>query len=156
LRVTFSVAATVSPATSWRISWIARRVSASMSRRVCCIISSRLARASAISSCSAASPVLRARATISSAWPRASARRSRYSASSRSASRRVRSAASIESSIAFCRRSSACAMRGNANLASSHIEMPKTSSVQIIRPTSGETRKLPPPLSSCAKTNMAA
>ena len=42
LRVTFSVASTVRSATSARISWIARRVSASMSRRVCSIISSRL------------------------------------------------------------------------------------------------------------------
>ena len=46
-------------------------------------------------------------------------------------------------------------MRGNANFASTHREMPKTSSVQIISPTLGETRKLPPssspPRSACAK-----
>ena len=31
------------------------------------------------------------------------------------------------------------------------MERPKTISVQIISPMSGETRKLPPPLSSAAK-----
>ena len=46
LRVTFSVASTVRSATSRRISWIARRVSASMSRRVCSISCSRWALAS--------------------------------------------------------------------------------------------------------------
>ena len=86
LRVTFSVASTVRSATSLRISWIARRVSCSMSRRVCAIISSRLRLASATTSASLFSAVLRARATISSAWPRASCSRSRYSASSLSAS----------------------------------------------------------------------
>ena len=104
----------------------------------------------------ACSPVLRARATISSAWSRASASRSRYSASSSSASVRVRSAESIDSSIACWRLSSASAMRGNANFASTYSEMPKTTSVQIISPTSGETRKLPlpssPPPASAAKT----
>src|SRR6185437_3817661 len=150
LRATFSVASTVRSATSARISWIARRVSASMSRRVCSIISSRLARASARISCSAASPVLRARDTMSSACPRASASRSRYSERIFSASARVCSAASIESSIAFWRRSSASAMRGNASLPSRYIDSPKTISVQIISPTLGETRKLPPPELSAA------
>src|ERR671919_2432907 len=144
LRVTFSVASTVRSATSARISWIARRVSASMSRRVCSIISSRLERAAARISPSAASPVLRARETISSAWPRASASRSRYSARISSASLRICSAVSIDSSIARWRRSSASAMRGKAILASRYIDRPKTSSVQIINPTSGVTRKLPP------------
>ena len=51
---------------------------------------------------------------------------------------------SIDSSIAFWRLSSASAMRGNASFASTYSEMPKTSSVQIISPMPGETRKLPP------------
>src|SRR4051794_28199700 len=128
--------------------WIARRVSASISRRVCSIISSRLARASATISASVDSPVLRARVTISSAWPRASARRSRYSASSWSASRRVRSAESIESSIMRWRLSSASEIRGKATFQRMSREMPKTMSVQIISPTLGLTRKDPPPLSA--------
>jgi hypothetical protein len=57
---------------------------------------------------------------------------------------RVRSAASIDSSIACWRRSSACAIRGNASFHRTYIEMPKRSSVQIISPTLGLTRKLPP------------
>ena len=57
--MTFSVASTVRSATSRRISWIARRVSASMSRRVCSMSSSRLARASSIDSRSWTSPALR-------------------------------------------------------------------------------------------------
>ena len=155
LRVTFSVARTVRSATSLRISWIARRVSASMSRRVCSISSSRLRLASSSDSRSCSSPALRARATISSACSRASLRRSRYSASSSSASVRVRSAVSIESSIACWRLSSASAMRGNASLRRMTASMPKTSSVQIISPTSGVTRKLPPsssPASRAART----
>src|SRR4051812_32414946 len=127
-----------------RICWMARRVSASMSRRVCSIISSRLARASAMVSFSAASAVRRARATISSAWPRASESRSRYSARSWSASLRVFSAASMESSIARWRFSSASAMRGNATFQRKKRVSPNTTSVQIISPTSGVTRKLPP------------
>src|SRR5690349_9099525 len=111
-----------------------------MSRRVCSIISSRLARASARVSFSAASAVRRARATMSSAWPRASDSRSRYSRSSSSASRLVRSAESIESSIIFWRLSSASAMRGNATFQSTIIVRPKTTSVQIIRPQTGSTR----------------
>ena len=35
-------------------------------------------------------------------------------------------------------------MRGNATFQRMNIVRPKTSSVQIISPTSGETRKLPP------------
>ena len=56
----------------------------------------------------------------------------------------MRSEASIDSSIAFWRLSSASAMRGKASFASTYSEMPKTSSVQIISPTPGVTRKLPP------------
>jgi len=58
--------------------------------------------------------------------------------------RRVRSEASMESSIACWRLSSASAMRGKASLRSRYMEIPKTTIVQIIRPTLGETRKLPP------------
>ena len=61
----------------------------------------------------------------------------------------MRSEVSIDSSIAFWRLSSASAMRGNATFASTYSEMPKTSSVQIISPMPGVTRKLPP--SSAAK-----
>ncbi len=75
--------------------------------------------------------------------PRRAARGTRRGCSS--ASRRVCSASSIDSSIARWRLSSASAMRGNASLLRMNIEMPKTSSVQIISPMSGETRKLPPP-----------
>ena len=87
LRVTFSVASTVRSATSLRISWIARRVSASMSRRVCSISSSRLAlaRLDGLALVRPRRPC-GARATISSACSRASLSRSRYSASSSSAS----------------------------------------------------------------------
>src|SRR5918994_2958350 len=86
---------------------------------------------------------------MSSAWPRASASRWRYSWSSCSASVLMRSDVAIESSIAFWRLSSASAIRGNAIFASTYIETPKTTSVQIISPMPGETRKLPP--SSAAK-----
>src|SRR5215213_9060068 len=105
---------------------------------------------------SAASAVLRARATISSAWPRASASRSRYSARICSASVRVCSAASIDSSIARWRRSSASPMRGKATLLSTYAEIPKTSSVQIISPTLGETRKLPPESSAAMVTGRSS
>src|SRR3954469_2454436 len=144
LRVTFSVARTVRSATSARICWMARRVSASMSRRVCSIISSRLARAPARVSFSAASAVRRARATMSSAWPRASESRSRYSRSSSSASRLTLAAWSIDSSIAFWRLSSASAMRGNATFQRMMSVRPKMISVQIITPTTGLTSWLPP------------
>src|SRR5690349_12391552 len=115
-----------------------------MSRRVCSIISSRLARASARVSFSLASAVRRARATMSSACERASDSRSRYSRSRSSASRLVRSAESIESSIRRWRLSSASPIRGNATLARTIRVTPKTTSVQIISPTFGLTRKLPP------------
>src|SRR6185437_3139193 len=152
LRATFSVASTVRSATSARISWIARRVSASMSRRVCSIISSRLARASASVSCSAVSAVRRARETISSAWPRASASRSRYSRSSSSASSRTLAAWSIDSSIAFWRLSSASAMRGNATFQRMMSVRPKMISVQIITPTTGLTSWLPPSASAARRS----
>src|SRR3954451_3073200 len=132
------------------MAWMARRVSASMSRRVWAIMSSRLTRASARISPSADSAVRRARATISSACPRASESRSRYSASSASASRRVRSAASMESSMAFWRLSSASVIRGNTARLSTKNTRPKMTSVQTIRPTFGLTRKL-----SAASTSMA-
>src|ERR1700760_4215664 len=80
---------------------------------------------------------------ISSACARASFSRSRYSCSSSSASVRVRSAVSIDSSMPRLRRSSASEMRGNASFESSTIVIPKTSSVQIIRPMPGLIRKLP-------------
>src|SRR6185503_3674235 len=144
LRVTFSVASTVRSATSARISWIARRVSASMSRRACARSSSRRSLPLTTASASCCSPALRARATISSAWWRASVRRSRYSASNLSASRRVRSAVSMDSSIAFWRRSSASAMRGKASFHNSSMVSPNTTSVQIISPMPGETRNEPP------------
>ena len=54
--------------------------------------------------------------------------------------------------IAFWRRSSASAIRGNASFASRYMERPKTSSVQIISPTSGLTRKLPPSSSAAMMT----
>src|SRR5829696_7741458 len=152
LRVTFSVAMIVRSATSARISWIARRVSASMSRRACSSSSSRRCLPAATASACCCSPALRARATISSACWRAAVRRSRYSASSSSASLRVRSAVSIDSSIARWRRSSASPMRGNATFQRMNIDTPNRNSVQTISPMPGSTRKLPPLSSSaCAK-----
>src|SRR5918997_2153637 len=157
LRVTFSVARIVRSATSARISWIARRVSVSMSLRACSSSSSRRRRPSATASASCCSPALRARATISSACWRAAVRRSRYSPSSRSASRRVRSAVSIDSSIAFWRRSSASPIRGKATFQRMNIDTPKRTSVHTISPMPGLTRKLPPsssPPASVAKTSV--
>src|SRR3954467_3624610 len=153
LRVTFSVASTVRSATSARICWMARRVSASMSRRVCSIISSRLVRASARVSFSLASAVRRARATISSAWERASDSRSRYSRSRSSASRLVRSAESIESSIIRWRLSSASVIRGNTAFHRTMKTIPKTTSVQIMTPMTGSTR---PGGSSAASSRLIA
>src|SRR4051794_14211138 len=124
---------------------MARRVSASMSRRVCASSSSRDSLASSRLSRSCCSPALRARTTISSACWRASLRRSRYSASSSSASCRVRCAASIDSSIACWRFWSASLMRGKANFQSSSREITQTASAHSIRPPPGWTRKLPPP-----------
>ena len=86
LRVTFSVATTVRSATSLRISSSARRVSASMSRRVGSISSSRCFVGVGLRLVLQRSAALRARATMSSACSRASFRRARYSASSSSAS----------------------------------------------------------------------
>ena len=92
---------------------------------------------------SCASPVLRARATISSAWPRASASRSRYSSSSC----RPRSGTLggvdriLDRLLALVERLGDARERG---FASTYSEMPKTSSVQIISPMPGVTRKLPP------------
>src|SRR4051794_2457366 len=126
-----------------------------MSRRVCSIFSSRLARASAIVSFSAASAVRRARATISSAWPRASDSRSRYSRSSSSASRLTFSAESIESSIIFWRLSSASAILGKATFHRMMRVRPKMISVQIITPTTGLTSWLPLPSSAASRKFIA-
>src|SRR3954454_9480000 len=149
---------TVRSATSLRISWIARRVSASMSRRVCSRSSSRWSRAFSSVSRSWTSPALRARATMSSACARASRRRSRYSCSSCCASARVRSATSMDSSIARWRLSSACVIAGHAYLRSTSIATTNASSVQIIRPTFGLTRKLElwssAEVEACARTNV--
>src|SRR3954467_13986903 len=82
---------------------------------------------------------------MSSACSRASSRRSRYSRRSSSDSRRMRSAWSIDSSIVMRRLSRASWMRGNASLRRSRIVTPNAISVQIITPTPGWTRKLPPP-----------
>src|SRR5215207_6591566 len=131
---------------------MARRVSASMSRRVCSSISSRATFECSLASRSWTSPAFLARATISSACARASVSRSRYSASSCSASCLVRSAVSIDSSIARWRLSSASAIRGNASLARITMAATKTTSVHTIRPMPGLTRKLPPPSSSAAMT----
>src|SRR3954470_7561811 len=141
--VTFSVADTVSPATSLRISWIARRVSCSMSRRACSMSSSRLCLPSTTACCSVFSAALLARAMMSSDWSRASRSRARYSSRILSASRRVSSAASIDSSIACWRLSSASWILGNASRFRSHSEIPNARSVQIMSPTPGWTRKLP-------------
>src|SRR3954453_13783267 len=81
---------------------------------------------------------------MSSACSRASRSRARYSSRILSASSRVFSADSIESRIAFARLSSASWIRGKATFESTYMVIPKTSSVQIIKPRFGETRKLPP------------
>ena len=144
LRVTFSVASTVRSATSRRICSSERRVSASMSRFAAATSSSRFSLPEAVASASAVSAALRARAMISSACSRASASRPRYSSSSSSDSLRCRSAASIDSAIVFARLSSAAWIFGKASLLSTHMVKRKSTSVQIIRPRPGETRKLPP------------
>src|SRR3954452_14057199 len=143
LRVTFSVVSTVRSATSLRMRSSERRVSASMSRRAAASSSSRFSRPSSAAWALVVSAALRARATMSSACSRASRRRPRYSSRIWSASLRVFSACSIESRMALARLSSASWIRGNATLLSTYIVIPKTSSVQIIRPRFGETRKLP-------------
>src|SRR4051794_24995897 len=150
LRVIFSVAVTVRSATSLRSSSSARRVSCSMSRRADASICSRCCAASAFVSSLRFSAALRARATMSSACSRASRSRPRYSWSSSSASCLARCADSIDSSIATRRLSSASAIRGKASLFSRYSVMPKASSAQIISPSSGLTRKLPPPPCSAA------
>src|SRR3954469_1438715 len=144
LRVTFSVVSTVRSATSLRMRSSERRVSASMSRRAAASSSSRFSRPSSAAWALVVSAALRARATMSSACSRASRRRPRYSSRIWSASLRVFSACSIESRMALARLSSASWIRGKATLLSTYIVIPKTSSVQIIRPRFGETRKLPP------------
>ena len=80
---------------------------------------------------------------MSSACSRASFSRSRYSFRSSSASWRCLSAASMFSLIALARLSSASWMRGNATLPSTHMVKKNRTSVQIISPSPGETRKLP-------------
>ena len=57
---------------------------------------------------------------------------------------RWRSAASIDSAIVFARLSSASWIFGKASLLSTHIVNRNRTSVQIISPSPGETRKLPP------------
>src|SRR3954463_11259323 len=115
-----------------------------MSRRAAASSSSRFSRPCSTASAVVVSAVLRARAMISSACSRASLRRARYSARIFLASSRVFSASSMDSRIALARLSSASWIRGKATLLSTYIVIPKTSSVQIIRPRLGETRKLPP------------
>src|SRR5215204_1118970 len=119
-----------------------------MSRSVAASSSSRCLCACAFDSSASASAALRARTTISSDCSRASRRRARYSSSTWSASRLASSADSIDSSIARRRLSSASAMRGKASLLRRNSVIPNAASVQIISPTFGLTRKLPPPSSS--------
>src|SRR5690242_18389182 len=114
-----------------------------MSRRAAATSSSRFSLPSSAASSVAASAALRARWVMSSACSRASFSRSRYSFKSSSASRRCLSAASMLSRIALARLSRASWMRGNASLDNTHIVNPNTTSVQIISPRPGETRKLP-------------
>ena len=143
LRVTFSVASTVRSATSLRISWIARRVSASTSRRVCSSSSSRWCRAASSDSRWCSSAALRARWTISSDCARASRRRWRYSSSSFAASACARSAAAIASSIARWRLSSASWILGNAYVQDPERDARTRSASRSSGPRSGETRKFP-------------
>ena len=56
----------------------------------------------------------------------------------------------MDSRITLARLSSASWIRGNATLLSTYIVNPKTSSVQIISPRLGETRKLPPESSAAS------
>ena len=144
LRTTFSVVRTVSSATSLRMRSSERRVSASMSRRAAATSSSRFSLPSSAAWDFAESAALRARATMSSACSRASFRRAWYSAVSCSASVLLRSAASIDSAISLARLSSASWIRGKTFLLRKKTVIPKNSSVQIISPRPGDTRKLPP------------
>src|SRR4051795_2642252 len=155
-RATFSVAMIVRFATSLRISSSARRVSASISRRVRSIASWCCFWAFSFDSASNCSAALRERTRMSSACSRASFSRARYSSSSLSDSSRICCAWSIESWISRARFSSASEIRGNAYFWRISIEAKNAISVQIIRPTPGETRKLPPPFSSAASTNVAS
>src|SRR5436190_3494786 len=105
LPVTFAVATSVSSATSARICWSARCVSASIWRRVS---SSRRWRSASVSSLTrwrCESATRRAAVRLSSACPRASPISARCSSSSFRASVRACSAASIDCRIC-CRRSS--------------------------------------------------
>jgi hypothetical protein len=67
-----------------------------------------------------------------------------YSSSSSSASLRMRAAYSIDSSIWRRRLSSASAISGYAYLRRIRNVAPNAIRVQIISPSPGETRKLPP------------
>src|SRR4051794_34762802 len=115
-----------------------------MSRRACSMSSSRFFLPSATAWFSVRSADLLARAMMSSDCSRASRRRARYSSRILSASRRVSSAASIDSSMARWRLSSASWIFGNASRFSRYMAMPNARSVQIISPTPGWTRKVPP------------
>src|SRR4051794_37456618 len=121
-----------------------------MSRLAWLTSSSRFSLPWTVASASAVSAALRARAMMSSACSRASVRRWRYSSSSSSDSLRCLSAASIDSAIVLARLSRASWIFGKATLLSTHIVIRKRTSVQIIRPTPGETRKLPPDSASSA------
>ena len=151
LRVTFSVASTVRSATSLRIRSSERRVSASMSRRAAATSSSRfslavlgglgLRRLRRLAG--AGDDVLGLLAGLLE--PLAVLVEQLVGLLGACAR-----AASIDSAIALARLSSASRIRGKATLLSTHIVNPNTSSVQIISPRPGETRKLPellpPPL----------
>src|SRR5689334_11511233 len=126
-----------------------------MSRLAASTSSSRFSLPAVAASDSAVSAALRARAMMSSACSRASARRARYSTSSSSDSLRCRSAASIDSLIAAARLSSASWIFGKATLLNTHIVTRNRTSVQIIRPRPGLTRKLPPSLFSAARGTAA-
>ena len=145
LRVTFSVARTVRSATSLRISWIARRVSASMSRRVCSSISSRASLDASLASRSWTSAALRARATISSAWWRASRQPLAVLGEQLvglllGALGRVDRV--LDHPLALVERVGDPREREVAQ--QHHATRANTTSVQIIRPMPGLTRKLPP------------
>ena len=143
LRVTFSVARTVRSATSPRISWIARRVSASMSRRVC----SSAPRAGpwparAPRARGPRPPCARGRRSRRPGGaPRAGARGTRRAAPAASACASSRPSRSSPRSRCW-RLSSASVIAGQAYLRRMSSAIRKASSVQIISPMSGLTRKL--------------
>ena len=134
----------VRSATSLRISWIARRVSASMSRRVCSSSSSRLARRGLerLALVAPRRPCARGRRSRRPARG-PPCRRSRYSASSSSASA-LRAVGGVDRLLdrllALVERLRDRA--GTRACAGATCVTPKASSVQIISPTSGVTRKL--------------